>query len=132
MKDTLVRMLRCPRCGGGLTRSSRLDASHALRCTTCWRVYPIVGGVPRMASVIGAAEEVARSFGFQWKARARNLFERSTLYGFTVDEERRTFFGAMGVEPRDLTGKTVLDAGCGDGFLLKALGKYPAEIIGID
>src|SRR2546422_7687552 len=55
-----LRLLRCPLCLGALT------AEVDLRCRECGRVYPIVGGIPRM--VIGSNEsQVAKSFGFQWR-----------------------------------------------------------------
>jgi len=133
MTETVLDALRCPRCRNSLTRVRHEAApgEGALRCTG-GHVFPIMGGVPRMAHVTGVAREVAKSFGFQWRARISHLFERDTLYGVSAEEERRNFFDAMGIRPEELTGKMVLDAGCGDGFLLTILGQYPAEVVGVD
>jgi SAM-dependent methyltransferase len=79
-----------------------------------------------------AMTDAAKSFGFQWRARANEVFERGTLYGMSPEEEHRHFFDALGIQPEDLTGRTVLDAGCGDGFLLSVLADYPVRVIGID
>jgi SAM-dependent methyltransferase len=65
-------------------------------------------------------------------ARARGSFERGTLYGLTAEQERTAFFNAFGIKAEDLKGKTLLDAGCGDGFLLELISGYGAEIVGLD
>ncbi len=132
--EGVLNALRCPRCRSSLTpgMDGSTPAGEELRCIACAQVFPIIGGVPRMADVTGLAREVAKSFGFQWRARFGRLFERNTLYGLSAEEERQAFFEAMGIRPEGLTGKMVLDAGCGDGFLLGILGQYPAEIVGID
>lgn len=85
-----------------------------------------------MVTMPAASGEIAHSFGFQWQARAKGWFEHNTLYGLSVEEERRDFFDHLGIGPGDLAGKTILDAGCGDGFLLEVLGASPAEVVGID
>ena len=128
MTDLLIKHVRCPACRASVAR----ETAAALRCTGCDRTYPIVHGVPWMASGNGVAARNARSFGFQWRARARNLFERGTLYGMSREQERQHFLDAMGIGPQALTGRTVLDAGCGDGFLLTVLAQYPAAVFGID
>jgi SAM-dependent methyltransferase len=131
MTDPLVTLVRCPACLALLARETTGTGS-ALRCTTCARTYPIVHGVPWMASGNGIAARNARSFAFQWRARAKSLFERGTLYGMSREQEERHFLEALGIGPQALTGRTVLDAGCGDGFLLTVLAQYPAEVFGID
>jgi SAM-dependent methyltransferase len=74
----------------------------------------------------------AKSFGFQWAARAEGRFEETTLYGLTADQERETFFRSFGIRPEDLKGKLLLDAGCGDGLLLQLISGLGAEIVGVD
>ncbi len=134
MNSWILKILRCPLCLGSLTPQASTEASAeaALSCTDCGRVYPITEGVPRMAITSGASGEIARSFGFQWRVREKKWFECSTLYGLSAKEERRDFFDRLGISPEDLTGKTILDAGCGDGFLLRILGEYSTEVVGID
>jgi SAM-dependent methyltransferase/uncharacterized protein YbaR (Trm112 family) len=126
------RLLCCPLCRGALTSLGGADGSgSSLTCADCGRRYPIVNGVPRLVAG-GQRTAVAKSFGFQWRARGRRLFERQTLYGLSVDDERRNFFQALGIQPEALDGTAILDAGCGDGFLLAALSRYPCELIGFD
>jgi SAM-dependent methyltransferase/uncharacterized protein YbaR (Trm112 family) len=132
MKDEIADLIRCPRCGGRVIREAA-DRDQRLRCRTCDEAYPVEGGIPRMAVSTATSRKVAASFGFQWLARANTYFERDTLYGLSPDAERRNFLTGLAIEVADLSGKTVLDAGCGDGFLLTLLSQYPVTAaIGID
>jgi SAM-dependent methyltransferase/uncharacterized protein YbaR (Trm112 family) len=135
MNDWILKMLRCPLCRNPVLSSGSSDANPALAlsCNQCGSLYPIVDGIPRMmVTTPGTAGEIARSFGFQWRVRAQGWFEHSTLYGLSSDEERRNFFDRLGISPEELAGKTILDAGCGDGFLLSILGQFSARVVGID
>ncbi len=125
MNDRLLKILCCPLCRGPLTAETDLSCRH------CRRVYPIINGIPRMVST-PRESDIARSFGFQWRARAMGWFERDTLYGLSPEEECQDFAERLGIDPATLTGKTVLDAGCGDGFLLPLLGRLSAEVVGLD
>lgn len=127
MTPGVLEVLRCPAC-----ESRVAPAGEAFRCAGCRRGYPVVNGVPRMVVDARGGGQIAQSFGFQWRARSRNLFEAGSLYGLSMEEERQSFFDGLGITPDQLAGKRVLDAGCGDGFLLRILGKYPAEVVGID
>ena len=132
MNETAIRLLRCPVCRGRLTPTAEFDSSDAaLTCADCRRPYPVRDGLPHL-SVGGSPADVAASFGFQWRARAWRLFEGDTLYGLSADDESRNFFNALGIGPEKLAGKVVLDAGCGDGFLLTVLAQHPTEVVGID
>jgi len=81
---------------------------------------------------LGGRKEIAESWGFQWAARAEGKFEINTLYGITEEEELNNFFDLLGITPDDLRGRVILDAGCGCGRLTKALGKYGADVFGIE
>lgn len=133
MTEGVLRLLRCPFCRGNMGQSAGSTVFDAvLLCADCGRSYPVVNGVPRLAVDHEPGTAVAESFGFQWRARAWRLFERDTLYGLSADAERRNFFDALGIGQEALTGRNILDAGCGDGFLLTVLAKYSAEVVGID
>lgn len=137
MKTEILKLIVCPACKQSLTLATREEAGGevmegALRCGRCGASFPITYGIPRFAAQLGERQQIAESFGFQWKARDEGQFEEGTLYGLSPAEELEVFFRAFDITPQELKGKTLLDAGCGDGFLDRLLSKYPAEIIGID
>lgn len=132
MMETMLRLLCCPECRGRLVQAAAQSCDATLVCVKCGRSYPVVDGLPRLVLGGGPCADVAESFGFQWRARARGLFERGTLYGLSAEAERLNFFGALGIEPEAMAGRVVLDAGCGDGFLLTVLEQHPAQVVGID
>jgi SAM-dependent methyltransferase/uncharacterized protein YbaR (Trm112 family) len=127
-------ILRCPACGGRLQAST--DAGRAadsvVPCTGCQRPYPVRNGVLRMADPPVGAEDAASTFGFQWLARSQGRFEQDTLYGLTREQEERAFCEAYDLAPEQLRGKRILDAGCGDGFLLETLADHGPELVGMD
>lgn len=132
MKQEILSLLVCPSCQHSLTEPDGTGTTTSLRCTQCSATFPVADGVPRFVTGLGDRQQIAESFGFQWKARGAGQFEQDTLYGMSAGEELQAFFRALVCTPPDLTGKTILDAGCGDGFLLRLLAQYSVEIIGID
>jgi SAM-dependent methyltransferase len=78
------------------------------------------------------ATAVARSFGYQWAVQGGPLGEGDTRYGLSRAEEVTAFLDALGLRPRDLAGRRVLDAGCGDGFLVEAISPLAGEVVGVD
>lgn len=131
-RDDVTALLRCPACRGSLTQPGLAQGDPTLRCGDCRRGYPVVRGLPRLLVGGGAGSDVSRSFGFQWRARRQGFFERNTLYGLSSEAERRGFFEGLGISPEAVTGKRILDAGCGDGFLLTLLAEQPTRIVGMD
>jgi SAM-dependent methyltransferase len=114
MNDELLDLLRCPKCRGTL---DRLDAPPVLFCRNCAASYPVVSGVPRLAG-----EGYVASFGRQWNR-----------YDVARDEEDEAVFAVKtGVDPRELKGLLVLDAGCGGGRYARLVGRQGARVVGID
>jgi ubiquinone/menaquinone biosynthesis C-methylase UbiE/uncharacterized protein YbaR (Trm112 family) len=135
MNDRVRQILQCPACGDPLVDQGTdggKGAPTGFRCESCCRVFPIKAGIPRMTVSSVETEHVARSFGFQWGSRHGGRFEQSTLYGLTAQQECEAFFEAYGITARDLQGKTILDAGCGDGALVELLARHACEVVGID
>lgn len=115
MNPDLISLLQCPRCRG--TLETEYDPPHGLACRTCSQTYPIVGGVPRLAG-----ESYAASFGRQW-----NRYDVAR-----PDEDEATFRVKTGVDPHELAGRLVLDAGCGGGRYARLLGGHGARVVGVD
>ncbi len=105
-------LLRCPRC-----RASLEPVAEALRCRGCDASYPIVRGVPRLAG-----EGYTASFGRQW-----NRYDVAR-----VDEDAAVFAVKTGIDPADLNGLLVLDAGCGGGRYARLAGRAGARVVGVD
>ena len=111
MDAELIALLRCPRC------SRPVEGPEVLRCSGCGATYPIERGIPRFAG-----EGYVASFGRQWNR-----------YDVARDEEdEATFRVKTGVEPGDLAGKLVLDAGCGGGRYALLAAKHGARVGGVD
>lgn len=115
MNPDLISLLQCPRCRGTLA----VDGADAtsLGCRSCGASYPIAGGVPRLAG-----ESYVESFGRQW-----NRYDVAR-----PEEDEATFRVKTGVDPRDLSGRLVLDAGCGGGRYARLLGQHGARVVGVD
>jgi SAM-dependent methyltransferase len=115
MNPDLISFLECPRCRG--TLKVEADSLGGLACESCGARYAIVGGVPRLAG-----ESYAASFGRQW-----NRYDVAR-----PDEDEATFRVKTGMNPRDLAGRLVLDAGCGGGRYARLLGRHGARVVGVD
>jgi SAM-dependent methyltransferase/uncharacterized protein YbaR (Trm112 family) len=143
MRGELLDLIACPSCGGSLA----VDADSAnerpgsegeleegvLTCQQCSAEYPLAFGVPRMNASMEGLENVARTFGYEWKAHHQGKLEDETLFGRTLDEDWRYFLEATGLREDELQGATVLDAGCGSGRLTRQIAEHgAAAVIGVD
>jgi SAM-dependent methyltransferase len=91
--------------------------AQELRCRGCAAAYPAMRGIPRFAG-----EPYVASFGRQWNR-----------YDVARDEEDEAVFRVKtGIDPRDLEGRLVLDAGCGGGRYARLAGRHGARVIGVD
>jgi len=119
MKRRLLDWLACPVCRGALALTRAVpDAGDILegelRCGACGARYPIARGIPRLLPPELAVEAIATAerFGYEWTrfAEIRPEYE-AQLLGWTAP-----------VGPDAFVGRRVLDAGCGKGRHLRALG----------
>jgi SAM-dependent methyltransferase len=115
MNPELLSLLQCARCRGSLRGEG--GSSPGLVCRSCGGSYPIVDGVPRLAG-----ESYAASFGRQW-----NRYDVAR-----PEEDEATFHVKTGIDPRHLSGRLVLDAGCGGGRYARLLGRHGARVLGVD
>jgi SAM-dependent methyltransferase len=137
MKREVLRILCCPNCGHNLTLNERevFDGEvveGALTCGECRRGFEISKKVPRLTLNLGDRQKMAKGWGFEWTKKAEGKLEIDTSYGRTQEQEVQNFLRKLGINYDDLRGKTILDAGCGYGWLTQALGKYGARVYGID
>jgi SAM-dependent methyltransferase len=114
MNAELLALLRCPKCRAALDGQ---DDSSALRCRGCSTSYPVTNEVPRLGG-----EPYVASFGRQWNR-----------YDVARDGEDEAVFAVKtGVNSSALSGKLVLDAGCGGGRYARLAGRSGARVVGVD
>jgi len=114
----VMAVLRCPHCGGTLE-----EEPGRLSCTNCVRKFPRMNGVVCFVEV----EDYAGSFGFQWRRYARTQLDDAQSH-----ESERTFRQKTGFTPSELSGKLVLDVGCGMGRFAEVASRWGARVIGVD
>ncbi len=129
MKTDVLQWLCCPSCKGDLALVVSVGDAAAvtegtLSCPPCEQVYPIVRGVPRFVKHDG----YVGTFSYEWNKWSRVQFDPAN--GRSESEE--TFTEKTGFVPGDLTGKLVLDVGCGAGRFLDIASRWGARAIGID
>ncbi|MFQ5931092.1 MAG: methyltransferase domain-containing protein [Nitrospiraceae bacterium] len=126
----LLSYLACPICGGTLKQGERLE------CLSGCGSYPVESGVPRLLPELCRKEEAAeeyqdgtrRSFGTQWK-----MFQYGgTTWGIRVEERVPVVLHELNWSESDLSGKVILDAGCGNGTLSAALAGRGATVLALD
>lgn len=92
-------------------------------CVGCGRLFPQVNGLLRFVDL----ESYADSFGFQWYKYARTQLDDDNRHESEVTFRRKT-----GFSPEQLSGKLVLDVGCGMGRFAEVASRWGARVVGID
>jgi SAM-dependent methyltransferase len=72
-------------------------------------------------------EEYASSFGFQWNKYARTQLDNQDSHDSEITFRRKT-----GFSPEELSGKLVLDVGCGMGRFAEVASRWGARVVGIE
>ena len=70
------------------------------------------------------------SFDQEWKEHAKE--EMVTTWGWTTDSRLEQFFIETITNTRDLRHNMILDAGCGNGQLTRAIASCGANVVGVD
>lgn len=118
LSEEVLVVLRCPNCRGNLAQ--RPDA---LVCAGCGGSYPQVNGVIRFVD----QQHYAGSFGFQWQVHARTQLDTEES-----NRSEREFRQRTGFSPEELSGKLVLDVGCGMGRFADVVVRWGAHVVGVD
>jgi SAM-dependent methyltransferase len=129
MKHSLLDVLRCPACKLPLALENAKESggeieTGSLRCAKCNETYPVVGFIPRFVP----ADNYANNFGFQWNAFRQTQLD--THSGVPISRNR--FLAQTNWNEQTLTGKRVLDAGCGAGRFAQIALSLGAEVFAID
>src|ERR1700679_1621822 len=114
----LLALLRCPSC-----RSTLVKQESGYACSSCKRIFPEVRGVARFVDEGNYAD----SFGYQWQQ-----FQRTQLDHANRNLSEGDFIRKTGLKPEDLSGKLVLDVGCGMGRFAEVATRWGAEVVAID
>ena len=154
MKDNLMEYLVCPDCKTEFSldvykeQEEEIEES-LLKCKSCGTSFPIIKYVPRILSeehlktlvtgyqdfvsrygkaelakpfykVYGSDEKIARGFEYEWQKHPKIL-----------PEHQKEFSKVLGdvLIPDEMKGKTILDAGCGQGRFSYFMQKYGASIV---
>jgi uncharacterized protein YbaR (Trm112 family) len=141
MKHDALELLACPHCRAELRAVAKEVAGNdirfgELRCVSGCGSYPVAQGVPRLLPELASRaqsgeecqEQARRSFGAQWE-----MYEYgNTTWGVTIDDRIRVVLHELGWSESDLAGKVILDAGCGNATLSKALAARGATVVALD
>lgn len=137
MNIKLLKILRCPGCISKLNlENSELDENKEiirgkLSCKNCNKLYPIVFGVPLMTPELPEdMKKIKKSFSREWKI---HKYKTTKTWRLRTEERKNKFLSQMNIKnPRELKGKLLLDAGCGNGELTALLSDFGMQTVGID
>ena len=114
----LRSILRCNKCADLLE-----DGADGYTCVACGKKFPMLRNVARFVD----ADNYADSFGWQWHRYSKTQLDTT---GGTISDE--DFRKRTGIRPEELTGKVILDVGCGMGRFAEVATRWGAKVIGID
>ena len=122
----LYELLACPKCGRshwGETHGAA-SALPGIQCLECGYTNVSANGIPRFVEDQG----YAASFGFQW-----NRFRTTQLDSHCgVPISARRFYAQSGWSAAELSGKTVLEIGCGAGRFTEVVLATGARLVSVD
>lgn len=126
-------MLACPETGEPLTLAETRPGTHGMivsgvLISTSGKRYPVVRGIPRFVG----EEHYSASFGFEWNRWPRVQFESENvgtpMEGCTTHMWERI----VGVSDSAVSGKTIVEFGCGPGRFLDVVRRKGGTAVGLD
>lgn len=133
MHPRFLDILCCPETREALA----LEAQVTLQNGTVWAgalrspsgaQYPIVRGVPRFV----AREQYTASFGWEWERWPRVQFESENAGRPMAGHTTRMWERITGAGIEDVSGRTIVDFGCGPGRFLDVVRRKGGTAVGID
>src|SRR5687767_4382726 len=121
VRHQLIRLLRCPACGGVFHAEA---ADSLLACGTCGRHVPVIDGIPRFVQLGDdeTANRTSASFGYEW-----------THFNDWRDSGSTNFADYFaGIDLGSLRDAVVLDAGCGMGRHARQIAMFAGQVIAVD
>jgi len=128
VKPELLDLIACPDCQGDLRLSGEHRAGHEidtgeLVCPAGHR-FPIRESIPRFVQ----SDDYADAFGLEWNAFRTAHLDSFTGLGF-LDRQMREF---LDFPIERLSGKVVLDAGCGLGRFSEVVLNHGGRVLAVD
>ena len=129
MRKELVQLLRCPETRQPLSLEIERELhgrvfTGSLVSSDGRRCYPVEDYIPRFV----AKQNYADNFGIQWNAFRRTQLD--SFSGHSISSDR--FWKASGWEPASMTGRWVLDVGCGAGRFAEIALEAGAKVVALD
>ena len=128
MKRELLTWLCCPSCKGGLEAEATERKGEEIREGTllcrCGRRYPIYRAIPRFVN----GRTYADSFGFEWKIHRWTQLDSHNHHHVS----ERAFQSRIDFPLEHLSGKVVLDAGCGMGRYAEIASRHGSTVVALD
>ena len=85
--------------------------------------------LPAADALSGVKAHTQQNFGFEWTAYARHGWDDPQ---YNIASEEQVFRYKSLLDPSELVGKLVLDAGCGNGRYTYWASRYGGRVIGVD
>jgi SAM-dependent methyltransferase len=113
----------CPTCRAPLSFDGAADRLSGTLSCAAGHAFPVSGGLPRFVTDAG----YSGSFGFQWQRHSKDQVDSAS--GSLISRDR--VFKGTGW-PEDMTGQTILEAGCGSGRFTEVLLSTGATVFSFD
>jgi len=128
LKESLLETICCPHCKNLLNLREKVFENSEVKEGTlvcqCKKEYQITNYIPRFVK----GDNYANSFTFEWQKHRRTQLD---LANFSKRSEE-AFKNRVDFDLGDLSGKLVLDAGCGCGRFAEVVANYGGTVVGFD
>jgi len=133
MHRELIDYLKCPQCGHEKLDLSveRIEENEvrtgSIRCSGCSASYPVADFIPSFIQEQERGKRWRTAWSYKWSKVAKRV-----RYSDDGDIDFKIKIDYTGAFSRDLTGRTILDAGCGSGQDMARVAAKGAVVIGVD